>query len=483
MNIPRVAAFSLFILQAGMAARADEQPAYAYAWPLQTQGDSAAWQVQLTPEVYAAISTEDLRDLAVINGASEAVPFALDNTVARAVSLDTAVDLPLFNLPELPRSAAGDETIRLHIDRGPDGRLRRLDAQVGGAAVSSAAAPASGQRDLLLDASAVHAPLSGLRIAWSDTAGDVTAQFSISASDDLQQWRALVPNATVLNLKQDGNSLARHTIALNDVRAAYLRMHRLDDGPALPGLTVQAHTMSLSSNESNPDLWLEATPESGTAQLLYPTLAPGDARQRTFYAYHLPAVLDIRSVRLALVDDNSIARVELESRRAQAQSDPNSWLACGGGIAFRLRQGDSIIDNDDWPISPSRRARDWRIELTTPLQHAPNLAVAYRPDRFVFLAQGAGPYRLVAGSANARRGDYPVDTALAQLRAKLGADWQPPLTTLGARAVLAGQGALEAAVVAPVERDWKTWLLWGLLVGAAAVVGALALSLLRGPRN
>lgn len=467
-----------------MAARADELPAYAYAWPLQTQGDSAAWQVQLTPEVYAAVSTEDLGDLAVINGAGQAVPFAPDNTVARAVPLDTAVDLPVFTLPELPRNAAGDETIRLHIDRGPDGKLHRLDAQVSGATVPPSAAPASGQRDLLLDASTLHAPLAGLRIDWSDTGGDVTAQFSISASDDLQQWRALVPSATVLNLKQDGNSLARHTVALNNVRAAYLRMHRLDDGPALPGLTVQAHTVSLSSNESNPDLWLEATAESGVAQLLYPTLAPGDARQRTFYAYHLPAVLDIRSVRLALVDDNSIARVELASRRAQAQqSDPNSWLPCGGGIAFRLRQGDSTIDNDDWPISPSRRARNWRIELTTPLQHAPNLAVAYRPDRFVFLAQGAGPYRLVAGSASARRGDYPVDIALAQLRAKLGSDWRPPLIALGVRSDLQGSHAFDPVVEAPAERDWRTWLLWGLLVGAAAVVGGLALSLLRGPRN
>jgi zinc transporter ZupT len=28
-------------------------------------------------------------------------------------------------------------------------------------------------------------------------------------------------------------------------------------------------------------------------------------------------------------------------------------------------------------------------------------------------------------------------------------------------------------------RDWKTWLLWAVLVGAAALIGGLALSLLR----
>jgi len=94
----------------------------------------------------------------------------------------------------------------------------------------------------------------------------------------------------------------------------------------------------------------------------------------------------------------------------------------------------------------------------------------------VFLAQGNGPYRLVAGSARARRADYPVDIALMQLRTKLGADWQPPLATLGARAVLQGEHAL---ISAPTPPDWKTWLLWAVLVGAAALIGGMALSLLK----
>ncbi|MFT4247186.1 MAG: DUF3999 family protein, partial [Pseudomonas sp.] len=39
---------------------------------------------------------------------------------------------------------------------------------------------------------------------------------------------------------------------------------------------------------------------------------------------------------------------------------------------------------------------------------------------------------------------------------------------------LAGAQALQPA------RDWKTWLLWGLLVLGALVIGGFALSLLRG---
>jgi hypothetical protein len=86
----------------------------------------------------------------------------------------------------------------------------------------------------------------------------------------------------------------------------------------------------------------------------------------------------------------------------------------------------------------------------------------------------------VAGSARAHRGDYPVDAALAQLRAKFGNDWQPPLAALGARATLLGVAAYTPAL-APTHRDWKTWLLWTVLVGGAALIGALAVSLLRKP--
>ncbi|MGA9335113.1 MAG: hypothetical protein WBV39_12610 [Rudaea sp.] len=34
---------------------------------------------------------------------------------------------------------------------------------------------------------------------------------------------------------------------------------------------------------------------------------------------------------------------------------------------------------------------------------------------------------------------------------------------------------------ARVARDWKTWLLWLVLLAAAAMIGGLALSLLRKP--
>ena len=49
---------------------------------------------------------------------------------------------------------------------------------------------------------------------------------------------------------------------------------------------------------------------------------------------------------------------------------------------------------------------------------------------------------------------------------------------LGNSAERSGTAALTPA---PVPRDWKTWLLWGLLIAGAALVAGFAISLLRKP--
>ena len=74
------------------AATADD---YAYAWPLQTGADSAAWQVELDTGIYGAVHDADLRDIEIVNAAGEAVPMA-PRTVQFTTPTANDVDLPLF---------------------------------------------------------------------------------------------------------------------------------------------------------------------------------------------------------------------------------------------------------------------------------------------------------------------------------------------------------------------------------------------------
>ena len=447
---------TLFLASAAPAATTDD---YAYAWPLQTPGDSAAWQVDLTPEVYAAIRSEDLRDVEVVNAAGAPVPSA-QRTIQVSAASTNEVELPVFNLP--PLAGASDDKLHVIIEHEVGKGVQRLDV--------SSDRPDPEQDDFgdrVLNASAVNGSIDRLWLGWDESRGDASAQFRVDGSDDMQQWRVLNPSANVLAMQQNGNSLSRHEIALDGVRAKYLRLRRLDRGVALPGFHVRARTLGAATLVQPARVWVDAHVQPAPG---------GEQRSPPGFYYQLPAPLAAEALKLELASDNSLARVYVRSH-AQAL-DPKLWQTRAEFTAFRLRQNDSTTGNDEIAVAATGLAQEWRVDPVTPLDAAPTLRVAFRPDRFVFLAQGGGPYRLVAGSARTRRGDYPVDAALAQLRGKLGANWQPPLAELAPRVALQGTAAY-TPLPAPIHRDWKTWLLWAVLVGAAALIGGLGLSLLR----
>ena len=462
----RIAALSVALLAIAAGAHGDESKRYAYSWPLALAGDGAAWQVELPLEVYQTLADAQLRDLVVVDEQGNAVPTAA-RTTDPAAAVSARTELPLFALPAgLPVNPA-DGPLNLRIERDADGRLRSIDADLG--AANAKAAPDS--QDYLVDASKLDAPIDRLRLDWDAAAGAVNAQFALGASDDLQNWRSAVASANVLSLAQDGNRLELHEIGATGVHAKYLRLRRLDHGAALPGLRLSVVTSAQRSPTRAARDWLALTTKD-------PAASNASTPAGVEYRYALPTALPVEAIKLDLAADNSVARVSIASRR----SGTLVWTPRAELTAFRLQQGGDAIVNDETTLTAAARDSEWRLQSATPLNRAPTLNLAWRPDRFVFLGDAQHRYRLVAGSATARRADYPVDVALAQLRAKLGADWQPPLAALGARATLAGEAALQAPTPAS-KYDWKTFLLWGVLVLAAAAIGYLALSLLHGQKS
>ncbi|MEP7096605.1 MAG: DUF3999 family protein [Dokdonella sp.] len=451
-------------LIAASAAHANTPADYAYTFPIDVgttaQQSTGAWRVELTPDVYAWVQDSALRDIEVFNAAQQPVPFARIASQPLATVREKNAALPLLALPASASNAPASD-LRLVIDRDADGRLRRIDA-----GEQSAATAKSEVRDWVLDASAVDHAIDSLALTWRTPASGVVARFSVEAGDDLQSWRS-AGAGTVLVLEQDGVRLERHEIVLGGVRSKYLRLHRLDDGAALDGLTAQSHSVERGSMAPT-RVWLDAAVAPGKAE------APGIAH----FDYTLAAALPVVSARIELANDNALAPLTL-SARTPGQSG-SVWSELGRINAFRLRSGDETIRNSDIDLTSTRRLREFRLDSAVPLATAPRLTLGYRPDSFVFLAEGAGPYMLAVGSARARRADYPVDAALAGLRATSGKDWQPALAHLGVGKESGGATVLS---LPPPPLPWRRWLLWGVLIAAAAVVGGFALSLLRDART
>jgi hypothetical protein len=451
-------------LWSGVATAAPADYAYTFPIVLPSGASGSAWHIDLTPAVYSRVHEADLGDIEVFNAAGHAVPLARVARTATPTSRDTDAPLAVLALPATTTAAPGGD-LRLVIERDADGRLRRVDA--GDQTTASTTAPT---REWLLDASTNQRAIDRLVLDWDTPKSGVVARFGVEASDDLQGWRT-VGSGSVLALEQEGARLERRDIVVAGVRAKYLRLRRLDDGVELVGLRARARNIERDAGLPA-RVWLDAT--------LVPATSTDEAPLAgvTRYAFALPAPIPVEAARIELADDNALARIALLAR-SSARAE-RAWTELARTTAFRLRSGDETLRNDDLDLARGMRLREFRIESPTALAGAPHLAFAFVPERFVFLAEGDGPFTLAVGSARTRRPDYPIDAALASLRANLGKHWQPPAATLGDARIAAGDAASQTP---RAPTPWRQWLLWGVLVLGAAVVVGFSLTLLRGARD
>ncbi len=170
---------------------------------------------------------------------------------------------------------------------------------------------------------------------------------------------------------------------------------------------------------------------------------------------------------------NSTGRWTLSSR----DNDDAPWRpAASAWMAYRI-EGADASQSPPQPLRGVLRDLQWRLQPASgDPGDPPMLRLGYHPEVVVFLAQGKPPYALVAGSAHVKRADAPLTQLVDTLRVQRGQDWQPAPAYLGEPQMLSGEQAL---VPAPVQRDWKAWLLWALLVLGALLVAGFAISLLR----
>lgn len=420
--------------------------AYARHWPVQVDAPGV-YAIELTPALYRQVQRADLGDLAAFNRTGEALAFG-PLAPASPRAQPQWRDASWFVLPT-PAVGASDD-LNLHVLRAADGAIR-LRADLG----AGESVPGTG--DVLIDTGIdpeQRPRLQALSLEFAASAADFSAQLQVDASDDLSDWRLSVARASVLRVRQGGQTLQRRRIDLPGTIARYLRLRSTTPG-RLPLTGVQVATLTQHTPYPRPDQVLAA--ESAGRD--------GDA-----WLYRLPARIPATQVNLRLTQDNAVVRAELSSREhAQARWQPRGVL-----LAFRLRAAELTLDHEPLALNPTRE-REWRLTTDIALETPPVLEFAYQPERWLLLTQGAAPYVIAAGSSRAGRDAAPLSALLAPLRSKYGDDWQPPLAALGAPVLAAGSAAL-----APSAKErWSDRALWLLLIGAALAIGWMVVRLLR----
>lgn len=95
------------------------------------------------------------------------------------------------------------------------------------------------------------------------------------------------------------------------------------------------------------------------------------------------------------------------------------------------------------------------------------------------LTHGKPPFLVAAGSSTQRRQEFPLDALVGQVRGKYGRDWLPTQASLGVMQTAGG----EAALTAFDPKNKRAWMLWAVLLIAAAAIIAMVVRLLGSPRD
>jgi hypothetical protein len=226
--------------------------------------------------------------------------------------------------------------------------------------------------------------------------------------------------------------------------------------PVLSQVLVQS---TLSSRVPPPLVWSE--PIKGSS------LKPNE------YTWTLPVALAVERVQIALDQPNSLAPVDLFGRY-----DPNgSWEPLESGLLYRLTQNGQDAVQSELPMR-GETLRQLKLQVDDRGgglgAEVPLLRVAVRPVQLVFLARGAGPYRLAIGSANVAAAQLPLGTLIPdadeQRLASIGVA-EPAITPVIVKPA-------PAASVVP-SSNWKRISLWLVLIIGVLALAAMAWSLVR----
>lgn len=410
-------------------------------WPVTlSEPDAGAYRIELTEAVYRNARDAGLRDVAVLDAEGQPAPSMLFAADAPAAGEGARIEVPWFVLPGAAQLPSGE--IRVISQRASDGRVLRVETRDGTAATR---APES----WLVDASALKSPIAALRLSLPADA-QVEVRLRVEGSDDLANWHLIEADAAVLQLTRAGRAIAQTRVPLAD-SARYLRLTQVGGDTPLPLTAIHAET----------------APARGAAASVSRDYSPAviAADRRTF-----EFVADGRQPfeqADVVLPGNSAVSWRLESR----DSAEAAWqLRAGPWAQYRIGEAQRSRPQ---PLAPLRQ-RQWRLLADVAVAETPRLRLSWRPEVLMFVASGRPPYRLVAGSAQQRRQDAPLDALLAGIRAERSADWQPALARISGEGEAGDPAALSAA------RDWKNYALWGVLLLAALLVVGFAVSLLRG---
>lgn len=422
---------------------------------------SIVQRLTLPPDLYEWTSRPDLGDVRVLNAAQDEVPYA----VRRPLTTDEHSPwqtYPLFVLPTSDNREATDARVRIDVDDGGAIiaiRDTKVEGMISGGAKSEGrknSADDEGAASFLVDASSMDQAATEMQIDWetSDEA-DFVGTLRIEVSDDLNSWRSLIRATTIANLSSGDHEVRLDRIELPRTKERYLKITQVDGSARVSLSNVQ-----LRYRESQlPDRqWksLGGVSVDDGHEFESGGLFPTD--------------------RLVLQPADSSVSYLVEARFYSRAKPDEMWRSRGEHTFYRTTINGIVVEAD--PLSIAYGDQYWRVELDDDGLISPVLRIGWLPDELIFLTQGEAPFVLAYGQAGMEGRPWPLQQLLDKLATgrEHGLIGDVSVARTGAAEMLGGPNRLKPRAE-PI--DWRTVILWAVLLAGVIVVGSLAFRLLR----
>jgi hypothetical protein len=434
-------------------ASADQLQEFTTRTPIALQGDGPYYQLTLPLEAQFGSQFLDLRDLRVFNGQGEMVPFSLIKGRSRA---DEAVlRTPLTWFP-LYATDTPDSVPEIRVERRADGTLVSIK---GGEAKDPGRQKLRGY---LLDISHNKDAARKLELDW-DAAVTGFQQLSVEASNDLQTWRAWQRSAQLARLEFGGQRLERKQIELPGNHADYIRLTWSMPQEA-PQLTSVILTSSTSTYRPAPFLW------SGEIQPA--RTSAGE------YEWEFPQRLAIEQIKIGVPQVNVLTPAEIWGKTGTEVNAP--WRLLTTTVLYRLQIDAKELQQLEVALAglPVKMIKLKSDPRTGGLGAGmPTLTYGMASHQVLFLARGSEPFVLAEGNGQARAADLSPDTLIPGY----GTSAAPPISTATLASIPSDQTV--PPELAPEAKsgftNWKTTILWVVLLTGIATIAAMAVHLLR----
>ena len=341
-----------------------------------------------------------------------------------------------------------------------DGAIVRVVSQSAAAGADEPHRPSA----YLVDLSQLKRPVVELELALASEPAEFVVPLRIEASEDLVHFAPVSAHGALARLDQAGHRIERNQVELPGVERRYLLLSSTADGLPVEVTSVRARLATVVA-------------------------APARARERISaeradgaFVFDLRGAIPVDRVQVDFPAPNTVVEAQL----ASADQLEGRWLQHFSGVLYELEPADAprgeALRSQAIAVAPVRHRY---FKLTVAEKGGgigggtPEVEVAWYPEQLLFVARGAPPYTLGYGRSQTENTRFdareliesavPPDAQghreVPRETARLGV-----VQTVGDPSVLLPR----SEPLAP-----RTLALWGVLVGAVAIVLALSVRLLR----